>query len=100
MVEEREKIIISVLIGLSLTLLIMSTFSHISQEIIISFNTFSIIPVSKEGLSEGIFNQNIDITRPSLLHQLSPSALINLALTLIFALFLSSILFFIIKIKS
>ncbi|MEM3437922.1 MAG: hypothetical protein QXP55_05290 [Nitrososphaerales archaeon] len=100
MVDEKEKIIISALLGLLLTLLIMSIFSPLSQEFTISFNAFSIILVSKEGLSESIFNQNIDITQPSLLYKLSSPTLINLTLTLIFALFLSSILFFCIKMKS
>ena len=91
--KERAKIVLSSFLGLSLALLLIAIMPPLSQEVTYSWDSFSIVPTLTEDLTKGDSNQMIDIAQPNFSNIINSPALINLALTLVFALFLSFILF-------
>ncbi|MCP8308546.1 MAG: hypothetical protein H3Z54_07610 [archaeon] len=96
---ERAKITLSSLLGLSLALLLITIMPPLSQEAAYSWDDFGKVPAFIEDLTKGDSNQMIDIVQPNSSYLIQSPALINLALTLVFALFFSSILFLSIKMK-
>ncbi|MEM2873591.1 MAG: hypothetical protein QXD82_05425 [Nitrososphaerales archaeon] len=99
MTGEREKIIVGSFLGLSLALLVIVIMPPLSQEVMYSSDSFRIIPISAEDLTKGSSNQIIDIVQPDLSYQLQSPTLINLALTLASAIFISLVFFLSIKMK-
>jgi len=97
MIKERAKIVLSSFLGLSLALLLITIMPPLSQEVAYSWDAFSIVPALTEDLAKGDSSQMIDIVQPNSSYLINSPALMNLALTLIFALILSSILFLSIK---
>jgi hypothetical protein len=97
MIRERAKIVLSSFLGLSLALLLITIMPPLSQEVAYSWDAFSIVPAFPEDLAKGDSNQVIDIVQPSSSYLMNSPALINLALTLMFALIVSVILLLSIK---
>lgn len=100
MIRERAKIVLSSFFGLSLALLLITIMPALSQEVAYSWDAFSIVPAFPEDLAKGDSNQMIDIVQPSSSYLMNSPALINLALTLMFALIVSVILLLSIKTRS
>lgn len=99
MIGEREKIIASSFLGLLLALLVIIIMPPLSQEVAYSSDSFRIVPILAEDLTKGSSNQIIDIVQPDLSYQLQSPTLINLALTLVSAIFISLVLSLGIKMK-
>ncbi|MGB9659514.1 MAG: hypothetical protein ACPLY9_03190 [Nitrososphaerales archaeon] len=99
MIEEREKIVIGSFLGLLLALLVIIIMPPLSQEATYSSDSFRIVPISAEDLTKGSSDQIIDIVQPDLSYQLQSPILINLALTLASAVFISFVLSLSIKTK-
>ncbi len=99
MIGERERIIVGLFLGLSLALLVIVIMPPLSQEVAYSSDSFRIVPISAEDLTKGSSNQIIDIVQPDLSYQLQSPTMINLALTLASAIFVSFILSLSIKMK-
>ncbi|MCP8309391.1 MAG: hypothetical protein H3Z54_11995 [archaeon] len=99
MMKERAKIAFGSFLGLSLALLLITIMPPLSQEVAYSGDAFGITPTYREDITKGDSNQMIDIAQPDFSSLTQSPALINLALTMVFALFLSSTLFLSIKMK-
>lgn len=98
MIREREKIALSSFLGSSLALFLMIIIP-LSQEVAYSWDYISIVPSLTEDITKGSSNQMIDIAQSNFSYLIQSPALISLALTLVFLLFLGSILFLSIKMK-
>ncbi|MCP8315314.1 MAG: hypothetical protein H3Z51_00430 [archaeon] len=96
---ERTKIALGSFLGLSIALLLMTIMPPLSQEVAYSSGTISIVPTYREDITKGDSSQMIDIAQPDFSYLTQSPALINLALTLVFALFFSSILFLSIRMR-
>ncbi len=96
---EKAKIALGSFLGLSLALLLITIMPPLSQEVAYSGNAFGIVPTYREDITKGDSNQMIDMAQPNFSYLTQSPALINLALTLVFALFFSSILFLSIRMR-
>ncbi|MGQ9719348.1 MAG: hypothetical protein ACUVWK_05900 [Nitrososphaerales archaeon] len=91
--EEKGKIVLSSLVGLSMALFLIIIMPPLSQEVAYQGEAFQIVPVVTEDRMTGDAGQIVDIVQPDSSYLVHSPALTNLALTLMLALVFSVIVF-------
>jgi hypothetical protein len=97
--EEKDKIVLSSLLGLSIALFLITIMPPLSQEVAYRGDTFQIVPVVTEDRMTRDAGQIVDIVQPDSSYLAHSPALTNLALALILALVFSVMVFLSTKVK-